>query len=42
MEFLTGLTGLPAFPLSLQKWDFEEGSNKLARYRGQSTGSDHE
>jgi len=24
-EFLTGLTGLPPFPLSLQRWQFEAG-----------------
>jgi hypothetical protein len=29
IERLTGLTGLPPFPLSLQEADFEAGPNKL-------------
>ena len=32
LTYLTGLTGLPPFPLSLQKSDFEAGPNKLTHY----------
>jgi hypothetical protein len=28
-SLLTGLTGLPPFPLYLQEWDFEAGPKKL-------------
>jgi hypothetical protein len=32
IKFLTGLTGLPPFPLFLQESDFEVGPNKLTYY----------
>jgi hypothetical protein len=32
IELLTGLTGLPPFPLSLQKADVEAGPNKFHTY----------